>query len=100
MPLSSVARDLKDLATRDKRGRIVLLHPHIWDPVGKLTGRDTDVDLYMRLREDWDQRILGLEGMWDVSDPAEILATRQQAAHRDEAVLAGDSDHVRSRSSD
>ena len=72
-----MAQQLKNVAMRDVRGRIVLLKPTIamWDAVGTLIGESSDVQFYMAIKAAWLDRVVGLEStVWEVESES-ILAS-------------------------
>ena len=69
---SPTAYELKDIAMRDTRRRIVMLHPKLWD-TGAFASYETDVEYYVGVRMDWEERLVGEEGAWAL-DPAGIFA--------------------------
>ncbi|KAI0358224.1 hypothetical protein OH77DRAFT_1587923 [Trametes cingulata] len=72
---SPVAYQLRNIACRDARKRIVMVRPYLWTPTSSYslyTGED--IEFYTSVKASWLSRILGEEGVWRV-DPVEILAT-------------------------
>ena len=70
-----MARQLKRVAMRDVRGRIVLLKPAAWEDVDTFVGECTDVPFYMTIKAAWLDRVVGAEStVWDV-EPELVLAS-------------------------
>ena len=77
MLTSLMAQQLKNVAMRDVRGRIVLLKPAIaiWDAVGTLIGESSDGQFYRAVKAAWLEGVVGLEStVWEV-EPSSILAS-------------------------
>lgn len=69
---SPIAYELRDVALRDTRQRIVMLHPALWDAAA-FASYDGDIEYYMGVKLDWEERLVGEEGAWTL-DPADIFA--------------------------
>ncbi|KAI1783014.1 hypothetical protein LXA43DRAFT_1048456 [Ganoderma leucocontextum] len=66
---------LRDVAMRDVRRRIVFLKPGMWNPAEAMTGENSDVHFYMGIKAAWEQRMVESEStVWDV-DPPSVLAS-------------------------
>ena len=67
---------LKDLAMRDVRRRIVLVKPLLRKTPDNIfaEGRDTDVAYYIGLKASWEDRVVGKEVVWEVPY-SEVLAS-------------------------
>ena len=75
MLTSPMAHQLKDLAMRDARRRIVLLKPTMWNVSEVLIRENSDVQFYMGIKAAWRERMVGSESaVWDI-EPSSILAS-------------------------
>ena len=70
----------EDIAMQDVEGRIMLLHPAMWDPPGAQTGENPVVQFYTGIKAAWQDRVVGSAStVWDV-DPSSILASYEYCA--------------------
>ena len=65
----------KDIAMQDAEGRVVLLKPAEWAPLGARSGKNPDVQFYTDIKAAWQESVVGSAStVWDV-DPSSSLAS-------------------------
>ena len=75
----STARQLRDIAMRDVRRRVVLLKPTWWYIGDTLNGGNSDVQFFMGIKAEWAERSVSSQSaVWDVESSSILASYRRR----------------------